>query len=134
MSMFFMDSFLSVFAIGISFGFILFLLGAGLSLTMGLMRIVNMAHGALYMVGAYVGLATAQLSGNFWIGLLSGAICTGLIGLTMEAAQGRELYERAPPPKTLFVIPGAGHNDTYVTGGEAYWREWEKFLRGLPPP
>jgi len=49
-------------------------------------------------------------------------------------SQGRELYERAPPPKTLFVIPGAGHNDTYVTGGEAYWREWEKFLGGLPPP
>ncbi len=48
------------------------------------------------------------------------------------ASQGRELYERAPPPKTLFVIPGAGHNDTYVTGGEAYWREWEKLLSDLP--
>jgi fermentation-respiration switch protein FrsA (DUF1100 family) len=47
-------------------------------------------------------------------------------------SQGRELFERAPPPKTLFVIPGAGHNDTYVTGGEVYWREWEKFLDGLP--
>jgi fermentation-respiration switch protein FrsA (DUF1100 family) len=47
------------------------------------------------------------------------------------ATQGRELYERAPQPKTLFVIPGAGHNDTYVTGGEAYWREWERFLSSL---
>ena len=46
------------------------------------------------------------------------------------ADQGRGLYELAAPPKTLFVIPGAGHNDTYATGGEAYWREWETFLSG----
>ncbi len=45
--------------------------------------------------------------------------------------QGRELFERAPPPKTLYVIPDAGHNDTYVTGGEAYWREWERFLASV---
>ena len=44
------------------------------------------------------------------------------------ADQGRRLYELAPPPKTLYVIPGAGHNDTYATGGEAYWREWERFF------
>ena len=44
------------------------------------------------------------------------------------ADQGRRLYDLAPPPKTLYVIPGAGHNDTYATGGEEYWREWEKFL------
>jgi len=48
------------------------------------------------------------------------------------ADQGRRLYELAPPPKTLYVIPGAGHNDTYATGGEAYWREWEKFLGSAP--
>jgi uncharacterized protein len=47
-------------------------------------------------------------------------------------SQGRELYGRAPQPKALYVIPGAGHNDTYVTGGEHYWREWEKFLSDLP--
>jgi len=46
--------------------------------------------------------------------------------------QGRRLYELAAPPKTLYVIPGAGHNDTYATGGEAYWREWEKFLGSAP--
>jgi fermentation-respiration switch protein FrsA (DUF1100 family) len=46
--------------------------------------------------------------------------------------QGRDLFERASEPKTLFVIPNAGHNDTYATGGEAYWREWERFLASLP--
>jgi hypothetical protein len=46
----------------------------------------------------------------------------------VPAAQGRRLFELAREPKTLFVIPGAGHNDTYVTGGEPYWAAWEKFL------
>jgi branched-chain amino acid transport system permease protein len=61
---------------------------------MGLMRIVNMAHGALYMVGAYTGLAVAQWSNSFWIGLLAGAISTGIIGLLMEAAFLRRLYKQ----------------------------------------
>lgn len=47
-------------------------------------------------------------------------------------AQGRRLFELAAEPKTLFVIPGAGHNDTYTTGGEAYWAAWEGFLSKEP--
>lgn len=45
--------------------------------------------------------------------------------------QGLRLFELAPAPKTLFRIPGAGHNDTYVTGGEPYWKAWAQFLGGL---
>jgi len=47
-------------------------------------------------------------------------------------AQGRRLFELAPEPKTLFEIPGAGHNDTYITGGEPYWKAWGRFLASLP--
>jgi hypothetical protein len=43
-------------------------------------------------------------------------------------AQGRRVFEAAPEPKRFFAIPGASHNDTYVTGGEAYWRVWKEFL------
>jgi len=82
------------FLLGISLGCILFLLGAGLSITMGLMRIVNLAHGALYMVGAYVGLSVAKLTGNFLLGLLSGGIIAALIGLLMEIGFLRGLYKR----------------------------------------
>ena len=89
-----MDILLSVFVIGISFGLILFLLATGLSLTMGLMRIVNMAHGALYMVGGYVGLAAAKYTHNFLIGLLAGAVCAGLIGLLLEVGFLRRLYKQ----------------------------------------
>jgi fermentation-respiration switch protein FrsA (DUF1100 family) len=45
--------------------------------------------------------------------------------------QGRRLFELAPEPKTLFVIPGSGHNDTYVTGAEPYWKAWAQFLGSL---
>ncbi len=44
------------------------------------------------------------------------------------AEQGRALFELARPPKELFVIPGAGHNDTYVVGGRPYLDAWRRFL------
>ena len=44
---------------------------------------------------------------------------------------GRRLFEAGPEPKTFYAIPGAHHNDTYLVGGEAYWRVWREFLDGL---
>lgn len=41
---------------------------------------------------------------------------------------GRRLVEAAPEPKAFYTIPRAGHNDTYLAGGDAYWRTWERFL------
>lgn len=46
-------------------------------------------------------------------------------------AQGRRVFEAAPEPKRFFAIPGAGHNDTYVVGGDAYWRALSDFMGGL---
>ena len=48
-------------------------------------------------------------------------------------AQGRRVFEAAPGPKHFFAIPGAGHNDTYFVGGDAYWRAIAEFLEGLGP-
>lgn len=47
------------------------------------------------------------------------------------ASHGRKLFELAAPPKELFVIPGAGHNDTYVVGGERYLAVWKRFLAAI---
>jgi branched-chain amino acid transport system permease protein len=88
-----MDKVLSIFVIGLSYGMVLFLVATGLSLTMGLMRIVNMAHGALYMFGGYVGLWVTTHS-NFWVGALAGAAACGLIGLVLETGFLRRLYKR----------------------------------------
>jgi hypothetical protein len=46
-------------------------------------------------------------------------------------AQGRRVFEAAPEPKRFYAIPGAGHNDTYLVGGDAYWRALSDSLDGL---
>lgn len=46
-------------------------------------------------------------------------------------AQGQKLFHAAREPKTFYTISGAGHNDTYVVGGEPYWQAWERFLATL---
>ncbi len=79
---------------GVSFGFVLFILATGMSLTLGLMRVVNLAHGALFMVGGYAGLAVAQLTGNFVLGALTAAFAVGLLGLVLETAFFRRLYKQ----------------------------------------
>jgi len=88
------DIILSNIVIGISFGFILFLLGTGLSLTMGLMRIINLAHGAIYMVGAYMAHFIAKLTGNFLLGILAGGVIGGLLGILIERGFLHRLYKR----------------------------------------
>lgn len=47
-------------------------------------------------------------------------------------SHARRLFDLAPPPKELFVIPGAGHNDTYLAGGARYLETWRRFLAALP--
>ncbi len=98
-----METLLINLVLGISFGFVLFLLGTGLSLTLGLMRIINLSHGALYMVGAYVGFTAASFTGNFILGVLSGGIVAGLIGLLQEVGFLRGLYKR-PSDQVLLTI------------------------------
>lgn len=80
---------------GISYGMILFLLASGISLIWGVMGILNLAHGALYMVGAYVGWSlTIQNGWNYWIALLMGGVASGLVGLVMERVFFRRLYKQ----------------------------------------
>ena len=122
-----MDTFLSIFLIGISFGSILFLLGAGLSLTMGLMRIVNLSHGALYMLGAYAGLAAAKASGNFVVGLAAGAACAALVGVIMETGFLRRLY-RQEQNQVLLTI-----GFIYIITNLIQWTWGPKPLSGVIP-
>jgi len=98
-----MDLVISSLIIGLSFGLILFLLGTGLSLTMGLMKIVNLAHGAVYMVGAYVALTAARFFENFVLGVLCGAIIAGLIGVVMEVGFLKRLYKRSSDQALLSI-------------------------------
>jgi branched-chain amino acid transport system permease protein len=79
---------------GLQYGVTLFLLAAGLTLIFGIMGVINLAHGALYMIGAFAGTWAALQSGSFWIGLPVGLAVTAAVGVAMEVGVIRRLYAR----------------------------------------
>lgn len=79
---------------GLQFGLMLFLLAAGLTLVFGIMDCINLAHGSLYMVGAYFVAAAAQAADSFWIGLGAGVAGAAVLGLLLELTLFRQLYRR----------------------------------------
>jgi branched-chain amino acid transport system permease protein len=79
---------------GLQFGLMLFLLAAGLTLVFGIMDMINLAHGSLYMIGAYLIATITGASGSFWIGLGAGIAATAVIGALLEMTILRRLYQR----------------------------------------
>ncbi len=79
---------------GVQFGVMLFLMAAGLTLVLGIMNMVNLAHGSLYMVGAYLTITAAQWTGSYLLGVLLGLIATLLVGMLTEVIALRRLYDR----------------------------------------
>ena len=79
---------------GLQFGLMLFLLAAGLTLIFGIMDLINLAHGSLYMLGAYLVASLAQATGSFALGLALGVAATAAIGMALEIAVLRGLYRR----------------------------------------
>src|SRR5947207_14439271 len=81
---------------GLQYGVMLFLMAAGLTLVFGIMNLVNLAHGSLYMVGAYLATALARWTGSFVLGGLLALPATLLVGVVVEVVALRTLYEGAP--------------------------------------
>src|SRR6516165_4985582 len=79
---------------GLQFGLLLFLLAAGLTLVFGIMNLVNLAHGSLYMLGAYVAASLQQWTGSFLLALVLAVPATALIGIVIEVVTLRTLYAR----------------------------------------
>jgi branched-chain amino acid transport system permease protein len=79
---------------GLQFGLMLFLLAAGLTLVFGIMDMINLAHGSLYMVGAFLAAWFVQLTGSFVLGVLLAIPATGLFGMVLESTLLRSLYAR----------------------------------------
>jgi branched-chain amino acid transport system permease protein len=73
---------------------LLFFLGVGLTLIFGIMRIVNFAHGTLYMLGAFIGYSLARWTGSFWLALAGAPLIVGLLGAAFELGILRRLYRR----------------------------------------
>lgn len=79
---------------GLQFGLMLFLLAAGLTLVFGIMDMINLAHGSLYMVGAYLCAAVLAAGGSFPVAVLASLAGTALLGMTLEMTLLRRLYGR----------------------------------------
>jgi branched-chain amino acid transport system permease protein len=79
---------------GLQFGLMLFLLAAGLTLVFGIMDMINLAHGSLYMVGAFMASSLVQATGSFWLGVLLAVPATALLGMLLEVTLLRRLYAR----------------------------------------
>ena len=73
---------------------ILFFIACGLTLIFGIMRIVNFAHGVIFMLGAYVGYTAAAVSGSFLVSLIVAPIVVGAVGMAFERIFLRPLYGR----------------------------------------
>jgi branched-chain amino acid transport system permease protein len=79
---------------GLQFGLMLFLLAAGLTLVFGIMDMINLAHGSLYMLGAFIASTLAQATGSFVAGVLLAIPATAILGMVLEISVLRTLYAR----------------------------------------
>ena len=79
---------------GLQFGLMLFLLAAGLTLVFGIMDMINLAHGSLYMLGAFLASTFVALTGSFTAGVLLAIPATAILGMALEVTLLRTLYER----------------------------------------
>ena len=103
---------------GLVLGMIYVLLAIGLSLIFGLMTVVNFAHGALFMLGAYFGVFVLSYTKSFWIALIVAPLMVGALGLLMERFLIRRLYGRSPDDPLLLTF---GLSLILVEGVKLLW-------------
>jgi branched-chain amino acid transport system permease protein len=95
---------LTVLLDGISYGMILFLISVGLTVTMGLMRIVNLAHGAFAMTGGYVAGYLTQHGRNFYLAAFAAAVVAATLGALVEMTVYRPLYRKGELAQVLLTV------------------------------
>lgn len=112
---------------GLVYGGLLYVMAVGLALIFGLRRVVNFAHGSLFMIGAYVGYSVASLFG-YWIGLAVSVLVLAVLGAVLDLAVFRPL-QREDPKVTLLVTFGI-----LLVLEDIAQSVWGKDFRSLPAP
>ena len=77
---------------GIAYGMLYFMIAAGLTIILGVMNVVNLSHGALFMLGSYLAFTFINNGINFWIALLLSAISVGIFGIILEKVLIKRVY------------------------------------------
>lgn len=89
---------------GLVYGMILFLLASGLTLIFGMMNVLNFAHGALYMLGAYFSFSVLLWTGQFWLSLIIAPLLVGLVGVFIERVFLRKVHAYGHVPELLLTF------------------------------
>jgi branched-chain amino acid transport system permease protein len=89
---------------GLQLAMLLFLLSVGLSIVLGLMNFVNLAHGTLYMTGAFIGMTIAEVSGSFWLALVLAPLATAALGIALYELLLKRLSGASPVRQILLTF------------------------------
>jgi branched-chain amino acid transport system permease protein len=112
---------------GLSYSFILFLLACGFSLTFGVMGVLNLTHGALFVFGAYIGLQTIDSVGPFWLAIITAAVAMAVFGLLLYFFFLKHLYNKVAEQAVLTI--GLG----YIVTNLILWI-WGPMSKIADPP
>jgi len=121
---------------GVQLGVMLFLTAAGLTLIFGVMGLINLAHGSLFMVGAFVCAWVAGGTGSFWLGLAAGTAAAAAVGVVVEVAVIRRLYARDHLDQvlaTFALILIFSEGTRWAFGDQPLWLDVPDLLGGAVP-
>jgi len=113
---------------GLVLGALLALISSGLTIIYGTLGVLNLAHGAMFMLGGYAGWVAYSLTGSFFLAIVAGSLFVMLVGVVMERAVIRHFYSR-PPEDQLLVTFGLGI--VFVEGVRFFFGSLSK---AVPPP
>lgn len=113
---------------GLVYSMLLFLLALGLSMTFGLLRVVNLAHGAFFLLGAYFGLSVFRFTDNFWLAALAAPLGVGLVGGLLEKLWLQRFYARLDLDQVILTFGVA------LVLADVMKALWGKDVRSIPPP
>lgn len=121
---------------GLQLGVMLFLMAAGLTLIFGVMGLINLAHGSLYMIGAFACAIVASATGSFWLGLIASLAAAAGVGALIEVAVIRRLYDRDHLDQvlaTFALILILSEGARWLFGSFPLYLDIPKLLQGAVP-
>jgi branched-chain amino acid transport system permease protein len=113
---------------GLTFGGLLFMVASGFTLVFGLMRIVNLAHGAFFLLGAYVGISVQRMTGNWYLAIVAGAVLVGVLSLIVQLG----LMRRVQGDDKLETLLTLGIGFIIADAILAIWGGMPQSIRAVP--
>lgn len=113
---------------GLVYSMLLFLLALGLSLTFGMLRVINLAHGAFFLMGAYFGITAWNLTQSFWIAIIVGSLGSALVGALLERLWLQRFYARNELDQVILTFGFA------LVFADLMKMFWGKDIRSIPVP